>query len=508
MFVLDTTGSMQGAIESTHQFLTQLNKSMRSVGSSGGSEAIDLGVAGKLELSSNLNLAVSLIGFQDIPPATGPSYTTREYFSGLDIVRDFPRISAGFLQAKRDLSGGREALHHGVLRALEQKYWREAAAARLIVVITDEPGETNMQQVVYEQLPAYSEDLLRAVPSLRLLSHDKQKKDVTKIFSIYLGPEEGRRLFREKSEVYSREIFSIVGFGNEPGLQVLSNALVEVLVEQQVSVNRNLKAFAASLRRGDNFGEQGASPEPAEVVVRETIERQGHTFDEIDELSDRVFFRGFIDLGHVGGLTGSKSGDLRTKDWRARVHLERRTVGSLYDVTKKVAEALGHVLEDDELFGELGSQDDETRRQAIGMLMVLVHDVATGRGEFNAGIDGRVALGKAVRALLQTVEVDPRIKAATFARFLRIDPSLPLRTNGLMNTSLGEMLAKTRSWFVVQRDEYTLKADGLGRILRDRTVPEDFRGVWTTVHAERKWFAPSSVGALEEFGYIPLGYLP
>ena len=206
VFVLDTTGSMRGAIESTHDFLAQVSERMKSVDSPGGTRVVDLGVAGELGLPSNLDLAVSLIGFQDIPLATGTAYTTREYLSSLDIVRDFPGISAGFSQAKRDLSGGREALHHGVLRALEKKFWREASAARLIVVISDEPGESDMQQAVYDQLPIYSAELLRALPSLRSPSHDEQKKEVIQVVSLYLGPEEGRQSFsREKRDVFPRD---------------------------------------------------------------------------------------------------------------------------------------------------------------------------------------------------------------------------------------------------------------------------------------------------------------
>ena len=238
------------------------------------------------------------------------------------------------------------------------------------------------------------------------------------------------------------------------------------------------------------------------------MDRQGLTFDEIDKLNKVIFFEGYVDLDTVGGLAGSAPADLRTRDWRTRVHLERRTVRHLYEATNRVARALQHILEDDDIFRDLDSQDDETRRELVGMLMLLVRDVVTGRNEFSSGIEGREALLERARLLLHKVEVDPRAREATFARFLRIDTSLPLRTDGLMSVPLGEMFVKTKNWFLVQRDEYTKKAQGLERILRDKTVPEDFRTVLTTTLAERKWFTPSGINAVEEYGYIPPGYLP
>ena len=212
-----------------------------------------------------------------------------------------------------------------------------------------------------------------------------------------------------------------------------------------------------------------------------------------------------------GGLIGNGSDHPHTKDWRARLHLERRTVDRLHEAMRSVAEALGHALNDDELFGALDSRDDGTRRQAIGMLMVLVSDAATGRNEFTSRTDrmeGREELLRRARSVLQLVEVNPQARAASFARYLRIDQSLPLRTQGLMNTPLGEIFAKTRHWFVVQQEEYASKADGLERILRDLTVPEDFRRVMTAGLAHKQWFVPSSIYDSEGSGYIPLGYLP
>ena len=513
VFVLDTTRSMERAIEGTRDFLARVNRDMRAAASSGGVTAVDFGIVGEIEISINPDIAVSLIGFQDAPPAASPAYTTKEYFSGLDVVKDFPSISAGFSEVMTDLAGNREALHHGVLRALERKYWREGVSSRLIVVITDEPGETNMQRLIYDQLPTYSEELLQTQPHLGSISPDEQKKEITKIFSIYLGLEEGRSSFRQKSGIYSRGIFEIIDFVDQDGTQQFLNALGEAFAEHQKAIVQNIQAFGEVLkvlkRSEIPFGETGAFPGLTELAVREAMDRQGLTFDEGDELNKLIFFEGYVDLDTVGGLAGSAPADLRTRDWRTRVHLERRTVRHLYEATKQGCQgATTHALEDDDIFRDLDSQDDETRRELVGMLMLLVRDVVTGRNEFSSGIEGREALLERARLLLHKVEVDPRAREATFAWFLRIDTSLPLRTDGLMSVPLGEMFVKTKNWFLVQRDEYTQKAQGLERILRDKTVPEDFLMVQTAVSAERKWFTPSGINAMEEYGYIPPGYLP
>ena len=508
IFVLDTTGSMEQAIEKTRDFLIRINRGMSTAASSGGTTVVDFGIVGEIEISTNLDIAVSLIGFQQVPPAS-PAYTTKEYFSGLDVVRDFSSISAAFEWATRELNGRDEALHHGVRRALEPKYWREGASSRLIVVITDEPGETNMQQLIYDQLPTYSVELLQAKPSLASISEDEQKKEITKIFSIFLGYEEDRSSFRRKSEIYSRELFEIINFLDQGRTQDFLDALGEVLREHQRTIVQNTQAFGEVLKRGEGaLGTLGAFPGLTELAVREAMDRQGLTFDELDKLNKVVFFEGYVDTDTVGGLAGSESADMRVKDWRTRVHLERRMVGHLYHATDGVARALEHALEEDDLFGDFDSQDDATRRELVGMLMWLVRDAVTGKNQLSTGIEGREELLKRVRVLLHLVEVDPRARAATFARFLRIDKSLPLRTDGLMSVPLGEMFVKTKNWFLLQSEEYTLKSQGLDRILRDKPVPEDFRTVFTTMSGERKWFTPSGINAVEEYGYIPPGYLP
>lgn len=367
-----------------------------------------------------------------------------------------------------------------------------------------------MQQVVYDKLPTYSAELFQAGERLRSISRDEQKKALTPIVSIYLGPAEGRQSFREKSGMYSRELIELVGFGDEDIREFLSVALGAVFEEQYERVHQNLQAFErVVLSRGvDTFGDESAARDPTESTVREMMERQGLIFDDIDRLSDSVFVEGFVDLERVGGLSGNGSGILPTKDWRARLHLERRTVASLHHSTKLVADVLGHALDNDDLSAALDSRDDDVRRRAIGMLMGLVRDAGTGKKQLSTDMEGREELLRRARGVLELVEVNPEARAATFARILRTDRSLPLRTHGLMNTSLGDMLAKSRNWFVVQREHYRLKADGLERILGNKSVPEDFRRVTMTQPADKQWFFPSSINASEEFGYIPLGYLP
>ena len=511
IFVLDTTGSMQPAIERTRDFIARINRDMRAAASSGGSTVVDFGMIGEIEISTNLDIAVSLIGFQDVPPAVIPVYTTKEYFSGLDVVRDINGISAGFRRATGDLAGGHEALHHGVQRALERRYGREGSSSRLIIVITDEPGDTNMQQQIYDQLPTYSEDLLQLRPSLGSISPDEQKKEITKIYSIYLGFEEGRGLFRQNSAIYSREIFEIIDFVDQGRTEEFRDALGEALVEHQSRIVQNAEAFGEVLMRGEGvFVETGAFPGLTELAVREAMHRQGLTFEELDQLNEVIFYKGFVDLDSVGGLSGGAGSELRLKDWRTRVHLERKTVRKLYESTKRVADALGHLLEEDDLFGDLDAeyQDEGTRRELVGMLMLLVRDVVTGRNELNTGVEGREVLRERAQRLLELVATNIRARDGSFAEFLRIDASLPIRTDGLLSVPVGEMLARTKDWFVVQSQHYLLKAYGLERILRNKPVPEDFHTVLTTESGEKRWFAPSGINAVEEYGYIPPGYLP
>ena len=509
IFVLDTTGSMKRAIERTRDFIADINADMRAAASSGGSTVVDLGMIGEIEISTNLDIAVSLIGFQDVSPAVSPAYTTKEYFTGLDVVRDFSGISAAFSRVTEGLAGSREALHHGVQRALEGKYWREGSSSRLIIVITDEPGDTSMQQQIYDQLPTYSEDLLQVRPSLGSISPDEQKKEITKIYSIYLGTEEGRRPFHQKSAIYSREIFEIIDFVDQGRTKEFRDALGEVLVEQQSRIVQNTEAFVEVLKRGEySYGETGGFPGLTELAVRQAMDRQGIAFHEVDQLNEVISFTGYVDLDSVGGLSGGGGAESRIKDWRTRVHLERETVGKLHIATNSVARALGHLLEEDDLFRDLDAQDQGTRRELVGMLMLLVRDVVTGRNELSTGVEGREVLRQTVRKLLALVETNARARDATFARFLEIDSSLPIRTDGLLSVPLGEMLARTKDWFVVQSEAYLLKAQGLERILRNKPVPEDFRTLITTASGEKRWFTPSGINAVEEYGYIPPGYLP
>ena len=142
------------------------------------------------------------------------------------------------------------------------------------------------------------------------------------------------------------------------------------------------------------------------------------------------------------------------------------------------------------------------------MLMMLVRDAVTGRNELGTGAEGREVLRRQARRLIALVEGDDRARDATFAQFLRIDASLPLRTDGLLSVPLGELLDRTGAWFLAQGEAYALKAMGLDRILRNKPVPENFNMVAMAPSGEKRWFTPSGVNAVEEYGYIPPGYLP
>ena len=518
VFVLDATKSMASAIKNTRDFLSRISKQMREAASSVGTASVDLGAAGKIEILTNLDISVSLIGFQHVPPA-GSAYTTREYFSGLDIVCDFASISDAFHRVTKELDGSKEALHNGVQQALQEKYGREGALSRLVIVITDEPGDTTLQEQIYRQLPTYSPDL--ELPSaLHSLPVDTQKKERTKIFSIFLGSQREVAAFRLNSDIYSREVFEIVDYDHDRTQDFLG-ALGEALYEQQESILGNTQAFALVVNRREGaVGELGAFPGLTQLAVHEAMARQGLTFDEIEKLNQVVFFEGYVDVDSVGGLAGSESldgsdalagsraGDSHTKDWRTRVYLDRRVVVSLHKATADVARTLQHMLEEDPLFGDFDSQDEATRRELVGMLMCLVRDAVTGTNQLSTGIEGREELLTRARYILELVDVDPEVQAATFARLLRIEKSLPLRTDGLMSMPIGDLFGKTKEWFLVQAQEYTWKSHGLDRIIRNKTVPEDFRSVVTATLADKRWFAPVGLHAVEEYGYIPPGYLP
>lgn len=515
VFVLDTTGSMRAAIERTRDFLNKISDSMRATATSGGTEVVDFGVLGKLEVSTNLDISVSLIGFQDIPEVATErgTYTTHEFFSGQEIVRDFDSIRGGFTQATLELDGGAEALHHGILEALNDRYWRLGASSRVIVVVTDEPGVTDMQGDVYNAMSIYPAELLEINPRFGEISTDDQKKQLTNIFSIYLGPEkyEGQEWlasFRRHSELYSRELFEIIDFADGRKAQDFLDALGEVLVQRQSEVLSTLKVYGELLKRGSST-DFGAFPGLTELAVRQAMSRQGLTVKEIDQLNDVVFYEGFVEFDHVGGLAGGDAADLRRKDWRTRVHLERGVVASLYQTTNEVARALDSVLSDDQFFGDLvDAEDTATRRELVMQLMILVRDAVTGENRFADREGSRDTLRKWIEGLLKRIDENPDLRDATFAEFLRVDSSLPFRTDGLLSIPMGEMLSKTKDWFLLQRDQYNLKARGLENILSGRTVPEDFRTVLTSERADRRWFTPTGLNAVEEHGYIPPGYLP
>jgi hypothetical protein len=511
-FVVDATGSMGEEIKAVQAFLDDLSKKMQSFQKTGA--PINVALAGEtLQINSNLDISVSLVGFQDIQPDQD-SYNTKVYFKKKNVVSDYTEISNKLVQIGTELKGGTEAIHDGMKRALENDMWRSESLQRIVVLIADEPGDSNDGNSVLLKMPSLSSAQLNVSPKLRSLSGSEQKKELTKVYSVYTGEAKDYAAFTAKVEDFSTEIHHIEGFNNSSGKADLLKILLYQLRTQQQSIGRKLGAFHKLLSGQASQSSRGADmstlPGIEQLAIQQAVSRSGMSLSDLRQLTNQAYYQGFVPIDLVQGINsayGQRSEE--SKAYRVRVMLTVDELRSLQDTTSKIATGLSVAVEqilqgDDGLFD---NADDSSKQLYIAQLLLLVRDQVSGSATYQ---NDKAKLQNHAKQLVESIQTGRWSKDdSSFARLMKVPSSLPMKNDGFLSKPLREIINSRPDELMTIADNLNLKQIGLQRIIDNQTVPEDFRLVMTaTTKKVKGWAFTNGTQSTVKYVYIPLSYIP
>lgn len=520
-FVVDATGSMADEIHTVSDFLTTLSQKLGTLQENGTPVELPFPNGDSLTLSTNLNIVVSLVSFMDIQPYAIllNTYVTKSHFKQLNVVKQINQIRAGLSSLAKDLYGGQEALHYGLKEGLDRKHWRTDTLDRIIVLISDEEGETNDEKGVLALMPSYSDHQKKLVSTLGNLSVSEQKKELTRIYSIFTGPDSEWAGFRGRVSQVSVDVTHIPNLTDQTEKDELIKLLLTRLREKQKEIKQRIYAIQNGLSKKKNASGQAfdlsALPGLSQLAIKQALERANLTWEKLQKLTDVAYYQGYVSLNEIefdrldANQTGNKE---HPKSYRLRVMLRVGELTDLRDITKKVAGGLKTALTtlgiDDDPFADfLGSAEPKAKKLLICEIVLLVRDHVTGENRY-VGQSGQKKLKQAAEKLLSGIQ-SGKLAGTSLGRVLLIPDSLPFRVDSFMSMSLTEVLKQEKPWFITQVDKLNLKATGLDRILNNGVVPEDFNAIGTApANIGKRWRFSNSLTSTISYIYVPIGYIP
>ena len=122
------------------------------------------------------------------------------------------------------------------------------------------------------------------------------------------------------------------------------------------------------------------------------------------------------------------------------------------------------------------------------------------------GERGRAELERRVELFLDARQEQKRI--AETARVVEVRNWLPLRPGGFLSSDMGELLDRDIDWFLGERELLCNKREGLDRILKNLTIPEDPANLGNAEPYEKFWFHRLGIASATKVAYVPIGYIP
>lgn len=508
-FVIDATGSMGEEIQAVQAFLDDLSQKMQAFQNTG--TPISVGLAGEnLQINSNLDISISLVGFQDIKPKKG-SYNTKVYFSRKNVVHDAVEISDNLASIEKELDGGTEAIHDGMKRALENDLWRKESLDRIIVLIADEAGDTNDVSGVLDSMPSFTQAQLATQPKLQQLSQTEQKKDLTKVYSVFTGETKNYGAFESNVAGFSAEVHHIEGFNDPNGKDDLLKILLYQLKTQQQNIGKKLGAFNKMLSGQATSTSSSVTTLPgiAQLAIQQAVERSGVSLNDLKKLTKQAYYQGYVPIDQVQGINAASTAIIDDqKAFRVRVMLTKVELKSLQDTASKIATGLTRAVEqmleggDSDIFD---TADDSSKQLFIAELLLLVRDQVSGSGTYR---NKKEKLRSHAKKLVEAVN-GGKWKNRSLARLMKVSSSLPMKNDGFLSRPLQDILASRPDELITIADNLNLKAIGLQRIIDNLTVPEDFNLVLgATTQETKNWSFTNGTQSTVKYVYIPLSYIP
>jgi hypothetical protein len=332
VFVVDATGSMSEEINAVRSFLESLCQKFANTNTAG-APAIGILVGDqKLEFARDLDIRVGLVSYQDVGAAEGGSpYETKLHFAGRTVKGDAAPIQGAFADLTQDkLTGGTEAIHAGLMRALldgmsgakfgsgpdaagssssASSASGEGAITRFICLVADESGDSGdeAQQRVFDAMP------LPAGASSDLAA-DEAKRSFTQIVGLYTDADPNSfaafsNNLRMVTDV-ARNVVQATNFAlatpGENQTTLLEDLIADKFEEVANQVQSRLDLLAQTLASGGGGGTTasttttGVNTQNASVLmdqwaVEEALKKAGISREQLASISnDLAFIEGWI----------------------------------------------------------------------------------------------------------------------------------------------------------------------------------------------------------------------
>ena len=527
--VFDATGSMADDVESTKRLFRRISNKMKEAVFSGRRETVGVGILDDVELDIDLVIKLSIVGFKDTSPVYSTSlynasiagvtlpagyYNTHTYISNKNLVTEWNDIETAFgrlLQDTQNGHGGVEALHDGLTAGLASLD-SSSALLRGVVLITDEPGDTNDIHSFIRAMPGFTSEDKNRYGISDLNDPLDAKKARTQLYSVYLGAgncdvgdaNACRAAFRRNVERASMRVFDNLGeYTGDARVRrekAVSDAVYRMLKSHQSEARRRVDTVYKFLARGVDedkthiFAHVGGLTKWA---VQAALERNGLTVEELGKLTDIVYYHGYVPADEIALQECRGESCPAYPKWRPRVILREDDINSLNQKVDAVCDALSGLKSDlpDWMEDDASAMDP---RSLVARLVLTVTDQVSGRMQYEKD---KEVLTKQVQAVLGGSDTDIR-------RLVGLAESLPLRPGGFLSMNLQELLDKELAWFWKERDRLCLVTDGLTRIQRGLTIPEDPVVLDNFKAEDKKWFYAMGVKSRVHIAHVPIGYIP
>ena len=515
VFVVDATGvRMAEAMEETIGFLRRSGDFVYGVPV----EATLPG--GRTEVVSTASdVRVSVIGFQDMNDARRVGYNVAPKVILADLANDADDIEEAFRALILDTRGpnrGTAALHDGLREAMKSRYWREDSVNRIVVVMSDEAGDTDDLQALVDEMPVFSEEALAVAPEMRAqleaLDELHHKKMRTKLYSVFLGPEPQWRAFRENVAPVSTEMFGLFDYNdsdndNDRGLV---DAVEDLLFEQQEAVAENIRVFVSVLEQGQVGSAFDIPGGLTELAIRVAGQRAGRSPEDVALLDSVVQYEGFVPESAAILPDNGDDQNVAASHWRLRVLVSENEAYLLQRASEDVAAGLTAALSGEtrkwlgDVFGEVG------RKELIAGVIVRAAEQVVGLNRFSDDEQGRDAFAAAVRALVEAVRVRNDLVDTDLAGVAGLHERLPVRSDGLLGLSLGELFELPEDWFPRELRRLRNVGEGWRRIASTLSTPENPAEVQSAPRHVKYWFMETGLAGnrQERTAYVPFGYIP
>jgi hypothetical protein len=538
VFVVDATGSMSRWVTQVQKFLETIANSLNPLQHDRQRKKLPLGNGGAFDLDTNLDISVSLVSFKDIPnvAAKGNTYTTKVHFARWslakqksDIIREFNSIDFS--------NGDSEALHDGLKAALDPSLWREDSVHRLLVLLTDEPGDTNDADGVLDAMPAFTEEQRKLVPTLADLDQAAQKKKRTNIVSIYAG-DQGIDQFTNKVQLFSDDVIAIKGVQDGSLRDSVVELLLRLLREKQSEIEGPILFLQRQVTQEE--GEAPSLPGLSRLALEEALKRTGVTLEELKKLTKVAYYQGYVPFLGEGADQDQAPGVKAPPGFRARVMLNDTELNILYNTASKISTALvdaTDLLKKDqdnrrqEAFGEVPSGQD-AKSIHVCKIFLLAADQISGSTAFANDPQGKKLEATAIKMYerlreLQRLKEDsiarrrqgksgkpdaPPVKVpdSSLALFFKVTENVPIRANGVLSKRAEDLLDYSDEDIKRLGEELDLRARGLHNIINAKVVSEkaiDVTNPQRCPAVGKEWFF-TQPGSNTQYAYVPIDYIP